>query len=79
MRCLFCEDDVPEFDKSSVGYLIAHVTLKEKIHHIHVHGTLENKEMMVQIVEAIIRECNLPLTLNRVTKTKVKSNDHKDK
>ena len=59
-KCMFCEEDVQQFDKPSECYVIAtEFSTGKKGTHIHVHGTLEDKNGMIALIEAIIAESGL--------------------
>ena len=60
-RCAICLSEIKEFNE---GKKIAHlsVSLNEtdnKENHVHVHGDLDNKEAMTQIIDSAIQELNL--------------------
>lgn len=66
MKCFFCEEDIKEFDTEPIAYVIAGVTGIRKETQVHIHGTIEDKTMMIKIVEAMIKECGLEADFNKV-------------
>jgi ADP-heptose:LPS heptosyltransferase len=57
MKCPFCQIEVPEWDKPIKTHLIA--TKNPKDDHIHVHGPLEDKNAMRQLIDTSLETLNL--------------------
>ena len=66
MKCLFCEEDIKEFDEEPIAYIMANVTGVRKETQVHLHGTIEDKTMMIKIVDALIKECGLESDFTKV-------------
>ena len=61
-KCTVCGMDIPHWDpdKIPVGHLV--VTKSAKDDHIHVHGDLDNKPLMTELISIAQSECGLDLT-----------------
>ena len=59
MLCPFCSEEVEGLQNEPAGHVLVGVTGTLKEHHTHVHGSLENKLLMIKMVDAIITECGL--------------------
>ena len=59
MKCLFCEEDIVEFDGEQDAYLVTTVKGPRKEAHVHVHGTIDDITLNILMIDAIIKECGL--------------------
>ena len=58
MDCMFCKDAVKQFDGPRKAHLVA---FKGKDGHIHVHGEIDNKDDMRDILDATSEELHIDL------------------
>lgn len=73
MKCLFCPDEVKDFDKLSECHLVAtEYSIGNRESHIHVHGSLEDRRGIITIIDSIIKEVGLEDTYVRVIKPEKK-------
>lgn len=57
MQCPFCRIEVQQWDKPRKSHLV--VTRNSQDDHVHVHGDLENKELMRELLDAATLEANI--------------------
>ena len=59
-QCQFCHDEVNQWDGKQEGYLVASKNqTKNGEVHTHVHGSLEDKNVMEELITTSIIECDL--------------------
>ena len=59
-KCNFCTTDVKEWDKKQVGYLVASTNENgDGEYHTHVHGTMADKNVAEDLIDAQIKETGL--------------------
>ena len=57
MLCPFCKISVPQWDKPRKSHLI--VTRNSQDDHVHVHGDLDNKQSMRELIDVALLEANI--------------------
>ena len=65
-KCLFCDTQEESWDKEQKGYLIANIGAEDN--HIHVHGTLDDKDTMKELIDASIEYSELDSEYNGLKK-----------
>lgn len=59
MKCLFCKGESKEWDKPSLRHLVITKNLEEQ--HIHVHGNIDDKDLVKELLHAAADEVHVPL------------------
>ncbi len=59
MECNFCKDNVKGFDKPRIAHLIIQ---KDNEDHVHVHGDLDKKEHIKDMLEVAEEECDVKMS-----------------
>lgn len=68
-KCQFCSTEVKQFD-NPLAYLVGTITKKnEKENETHIHGHIEDKEAMKEIIETAIQEVGLTEYYDKKTVT----------
>ena len=67
-KCLFCKTDVPIWDKKTESYLIGTISkYSETENETHIHGNLEDKDAMKEIIEQAIHHSHLEQVFTKAT------------